>query len=322
MRSLSVRSHNRPAFTLVELLVVIAIIGVLVALLLPAVQMARESARRTQCGNHLKQLGLAAQNFNDTRGWLPPSRVSNDNTDANQNWVTWAVLLLPYIEQQNLYGQWDITLAYEKHKEVVTKQAVPVYFCPSRRRPTAAFSNESATSGPSGGLSDFASCGGRGPNDNTTAQGVPNQYARGAMICARWRMNTSPLSVADWQGQVRLATITDGTSNTLLFGDKQVRRTTKWGQGEDRSVYTGANLNNSRRFAGIDLKTNEQYKLDGFTAAEVTQGVDNQAFGSLHPGVVQFVFCDGSVHGLQKNTNLQTLGRLAEKDDGESIGEY
>src|SRR5437773_12049523 len=94
--------RTRRAFTLVELLVVIAIIGVLVALLLPAVQMARESARRTQCSNHLKQLGLAAQNFNDVRGWLPPSRVSNDGTDsANQNWLTWAVIMLPYVEQQN-----------------------------------------------------------------------------------------------------------------------------------------------------------------------------------------------------------------------------
>src|SRR5215470_2317231 len=99
---------KRAAFTLVELLVVIAIIGVLVALLLPAVQMARESARRTQCANHLKQLGLAAQNFNDIRSWLPPTRVSNDSSDANQNFVTWAVLLLPYVEQQNFYGQWDI----------------------------------------------------------------------------------------------------------------------------------------------------------------------------------------------------------------------
>src|SRR6266496_4052556 len=80
MRSLSRGSVHRTAFTLVELLVVIAIIGVLVALLLPAVQMARESARRTQCANHLKQLGLAAQNYNDVRSWLPPTRVSNDGT--------------------------------------------------------------------------------------------------------------------------------------------------------------------------------------------------------------------------------------------------
>ena len=82
MRSRDSELRSRSGFTLVELLVVIAIIGVLVALLLPAVQMARESARRSQCSNHLKQLGLAAQNFADIRGWLPPTRVSNDGTDA------------------------------------------------------------------------------------------------------------------------------------------------------------------------------------------------------------------------------------------------
>lgn len=306
------------AFTLVELLVVIAIIGVLVALLLPAVQQARESARRTQCSNHAKQLGLAAHNFHDIRNWLPPSRVSNDNTDANQNWVTWAVLMMPYVEQQNFYTQWDITMAYELHNAQVTKQAVPVYFCPSRRRPTQAFSNDT----PSGGLSDFASCGGRGANDGVPANGVPNQYAHGAMICARWTMKTSPLRVQDWNGLIRMAVITDGTSNTFLMGEKTVRRTTKWGQGEDRSVYTGGNLNNSRRFAGVDLKTGDNYKLDGFTAAEVVQGVDNQTFGSMHPSTVTFAMCDGSVKAVAKNISLVTLGNLAERDDGNSIGDF
>jgi len=313
------RGTARGAFTLVELLVVIAIIGVLVALLLPAVQMARESARRTQCSNHLKQLGLAAQNFNDIRAFLPPTRVSNDGSDANQNFVTWAVLLLPYVEQQNFYSQWDITMAYELHNAQVTKQAVNVYFCPSRRRPTQAFSNDT----PSGGLSDYAACGGRGPQDGVSASGIPNQYAHGAMMCARWTMQTSPLRVANWQGLVRMASITDGTSNTFLFGDKNVRRTTKWGTGEDRTVYGWTNANNVRRYAGLDLKDGtSQYKLDGFTAAEVTQAVDNRAFGSLHPGICNFVFVDGSVHALKGNTNLVTLGQLAEIDDGGTIGDY
>jgi prepilin-type processing-associated H-X9-DG protein len=298
--------------------VVISIIGVLVALLLPAVQSARESARRTQCSNHLKQLGLAAQNFNDIRGWLPPTRVSNDSTDANQNWLTWAVILLPYVEQQNYFTQWDLTMAYELHSQQVTRQAVPVYFCPSRRKPVAAFSNET----PPGGLSDFAACGGRGPNDGVSATGVINQYAHGAMLCARWTMQTSPLRVANWQGVVRLATITDGTSNTMLLGEKNVRRTTRFGTGEDRNVYGFTNANNARRFAGLDRKDlTSQYKLDGFTTTEIVQAIDNRAFGGLHPGVVQFVFCDGSVHSLKRNTSLATLGYLSETDDGSQIAE-
>src|SRR5438445_6685926 len=97
------RLHRRWAFTLVELLVVIAIIGVLVALLLPAVQMARESARRTQCANHLKQMGLAFQNFEATNGYLAPDCIRSQ-------WASWAILVLPYMEVNNTAQIWDVQL--------------------------------------------------------------------------------------------------------------------------------------------------------------------------------------------------------------------
>src|SRR6188474_2229539 len=116
---------NRPGFTLVELLVVIAIIGVLVALLLPAVQAAREAARRSQCQNHLKQLGLGIHNFEDVYKSLPHSRY-----DAR---YTWAVELLPFIEQRALFEQWDLTKNYYSQKDVARLTTVPIYFCPSRR---------------------------------------------------------------------------------------------------------------------------------------------------------------------------------------------
>src|SRR5262245_11278408 len=316
LRLLSGRPSRR-AFTLVELLVVIAIIGVLVALLLPAVQAAREAARRISCSNHLKQLGLGAQNFHDIHGFLPPSRLEQTANDTFQG-VTWAILMLPFIEQQNYYNQWDITKEYTTHPVAVTKQAIPIYFCPSRRRPTTAYSNDT----PSGGLSDFASCGGRGPNDNVPASGVPNQFARGAMICAQWEINAAGTQIIRWRGLVRLANVTDGTSNTFLMGEKQIRRTSKFGTAEDRSVYIAGNLNNSRRFAGIDRNTNEEYKLDNYSQTEIVQGVDNQAFGSWHPGSCQFVLCDGSVRVVKKQTDLTTLGRLAERDDGEVLGDF
>src|SRR5262245_64386236 len=134
MTSPSVMTRRRMGFTLVELLVVIAIIGVLVALLLPAVQSAREAARRTSCSNNAKQLGLGAHNFIDIKGFVPPSRLANDSADANTNWVTWAVIMLPFIEQQNYFNQWDETKAYEVHPANVTKVGFPAYFCPSLRR--------------------------------------------------------------------------------------------------------------------------------------------------------------------------------------------
>jgi hypothetical protein len=123
---------------------------------------------------------------------------------------------------------------------------------------------------------------------------------------------------------VRLANVTDGTSQTMLIGEKNVRKTIKWGTNEDRNVYGFTNGNNVRRFAGLDLKDGtSQYKLDGFTATEVTQAIDNRTFGGMHPSVVQFVFVDGSVHPLQRNTSLVILGNLAEIDDGNTItGDY
>ena len=321
--------RRRRAFTLVELLVVIAIIGVLVALLLPAVQSAREAARRSQCANNLKQLGLGAQNFHDTRHFLPPSRVDNFNpTPDTFDGVTWAVIILPFIEQQNYYDQWDVTRAYNVHPVTTTKVGVPTYFCPSRRRPRDAFSDDT----PSGGLSDYAACGGRGPNDGYNANGVINANAamtQGAMISAKWRLNATNDQIIDWKGAVRFADITDGLSNTFLIGDKHVRKYEAdgsraiWGRREDRSVYNGGNNNNFRRYAGLSVDSPPViHKLDGWNATDIVQGVDNRCFGSLHSNVTQFVFCDGSVHAIRNQIDIPTLGRLAQIHDGESVSGF
>src|SRR5262245_26592060 len=101
MRTASKRSGLAAGFTLVELLVVIAIIGVLVALLLPAVQAAREAARRMSCSNNLKQMGLASQNFHDVNLSLPP-------IDMGDCWATWAVFLMPHMDQQNSFQNWNL----------------------------------------------------------------------------------------------------------------------------------------------------------------------------------------------------------------------
>lgn len=309
------RNLQRRGFTLVELLVVIAIIGVLVALLLPAVQAAREAARRMQCANNLKQVGLAAQNFHDVRGFLPPSRLGNNPNNADVNWLTWAVIIMPYIEQGNYYHQWDETRGYEAHSAAVTKNAVPAYFCPSRRAPNQTFSNNS----PSGGLGDFAACGGRGQSDGINKNGVINPEANGAMIGGKWEINAAGTKLLKWTGVISFASITDGASNTFLVGEKHVRRTTEFGKGEDRTVYSSKVNNTYRRFAGIDGDGVTEYKLGNWNFNDVVQGVDNRSFGSMHPGVVQFVFCDGSVRAFPHSTDIATLGRLAQRDDGEPI---
>jgi type II secretory pathway pseudopilin PulG len=111
----------------VELLVVIAIISVLVGLLMPAVQRAREAANRTVCQNNLKQIGLSMQLYHHTWHGLPPSR-------ADAQGATWAVLVLPYLEQQNLYRTWNLQSSYYQQSDTARLTAVPTYFCPSRPR--------------------------------------------------------------------------------------------------------------------------------------------------------------------------------------------
>jgi prepilin-type N-terminal cleavage/methylation domain-containing protein len=119
----------RRAFTLIELLVVIAIISVLMGLLLPAVQKAREAASRAQCANHLKQIGLALHHYENVHGKLPPSRLGG----ANDALATWAVLILPFVEQENLYRQWNVAGTYYQQNAPARTTPVKIYFCPSRR---------------------------------------------------------------------------------------------------------------------------------------------------------------------------------------------
>lgn len=123
---ITIRKTSHRGFTLIELLVVISIIAILVGLLLPAVQKVRESAARIQCANNLKQIGLASHNYHNDHDSLPPSRKTSSG-------ATWAVLLLPYMEQANLYQQWSLSDDYYVQSELARRSVVKNYFCPSRR---------------------------------------------------------------------------------------------------------------------------------------------------------------------------------------------
>jgi prepilin-type N-terminal cleavage/methylation domain-containing protein/prepilin-type processing-associated H-X9-DG protein len=336
----------RGGFTLIELLVVIAIIAILIGLLLPAVQKVREAAARAKCMNNLKQIGLAVHNYHDANEWFPPSYI-------RQDWATWAVLILPYLEQGNIYNLWDIQLRYYDQANMgnptldPTRQNIPIYFCPSRRGPDVGFSVDNGgtdkdvpsgfTGNPHrpGGLGDYAACHGTdvGTLDGNGALSIGLPLAAVQPNGTPWtnlsQMFLSPLGtrITSWTSQTKIASITDGTSNTLLIGEKYVRPAMRWGKNEDRSIYNGQFARVFRRAAGaptnvtnppaapFPLVTNIQDPWAGQTPIRETF----QRFGSWHTGLCQFVFCDGSVRGVKNSVDDVTLGRLAERADGQVI---
>jgi prepilin-type N-terminal cleavage/methylation domain-containing protein/prepilin-type processing-associated H-X9-DG protein len=337
MLSRSLSLGRRLGFTLIELLVVIAIIGILIALLLPAVQKVREAANRAKCANNLKQIGLAMHNYHDSFNSLPPDRIA-------MNWPTWAVLILPYIEQDNLYRIWNLQLRYYEQGPAGSPADpcpvnIPTYFCPSRRslpaQPTAiAYPRSHLADGGMprpGGMSDYACNGG---TDGST----------GALLeRTSWTTNPPNLNLDSTSPVVPLntlclsfgsgtnfAAITDGLSNTLLVGEKYIYPADLGGNGAttDGSVYSSSNGEEDtfRRFVG-QSGTVYRYLVPTIEDPGTNFGLNtakwaDKAFGSWHPGVCQFVFCDGSVKPLPVSIEITTLQLLGVRNDGQVIPNY
>ncbi|MBN2294644.1 MAG: DUF1559 domain-containing protein [Pirellulales bacterium] len=309
-------------FTLVELLVVIAIIGILIALLLPAVQAAREAARKMECQNHLKQIGLACLNheeahkFFPTGGWCglfigDPTRGFDERQTGG-----WLYNILPYMEMGALHdfgsdGNSDARIE-------CASTPVPAYYCPSRRAPVA-YPFTTAASYPLKGLtSQPAECGhndyaGAGGDIILTGSPGPNSTAEGdAMSKASW---ANVYGAADSGGifyvrsKTTIASITDGTSKTYLAGEKYIMTDNYFNgsaPGDDQVWNLGWDAD-TLRWTDNDESYRPRADRPGLSASRV--------FGSAHSGVFNMAFCDGSVQSISYEISADVHHRLGTRND-------
>jgi prepilin-type N-terminal cleavage/methylation domain-containing protein/prepilin-type processing-associated H-X9-DG protein len=318
-------------FTLVELLVVIAIIATLIGLLLPAVQAARESARRTQCGNNLRQIGLANASYESSKRFLVPAFLGNNAYISAQNkfnsWATWAALILPFMEEKNVADLWELDRLVQAQKPAAYQSKVPSYSC-SSRSPAVLSQNDFAT--PGGITSDYAACFGTliTPQNDTAFD-----KADGAIVPAIPTVDPpvpnpgkEPRLVAT-RHQVSIGKVSDGTSKTLAFGEKWIDPTVERGRDSDRSVYSG-NRSSGRRMLGQSQRPDEPtlYRklLDPSAAGtysriDLPNGSPGHNFGGPHSGTTMFVFVDGHVRPISNGASVEALTALATRAGGETV---
>ncbi|MCA8983405.1 MAG: DUF1559 domain-containing protein [Planctomycetaceae bacterium] len=315
-------------FTLIELLVVIAIIAILVALLLPAVQQAREAARRSSCKNNLKQIGLALHNYHDTHSIFPQGAFGKDQavwpTNGNTNW---RAFILPQLEQTAVYDQLDFEagdfrgLTLAGTNSILQNLSISVFLCPSSA------------------LDPFDNSG----TSNNAARALCHQYVgiqgsarpipgpdgnRGTRDCGQgWSCNNGMLFQ---NGNTRMRDATDGTSNTMIVAEQSGLTN---GQNLTSNYYGG--WHGSRNNNNVDSATCTDHWTTGSTCVRfapnsniIQVGATDQKYrnntviNSFHTGGVQVLMTDGSVHFLSDNIHFDTLKRLCTRYDGQVVGEY
>ena len=332
--------HRRPAhcprsvgFTLIELLVVIAIIAVLVALLLPAVQQAREAARRSQCKNNLKQIGLALHNYHDTHQVFPPGGISNDSFFSRRptsgtgcigpgrsyTYAPWTVMILPFLDDANRYAQFQFSQVFVASSNLPVDSATPPtntnqilfeqsnnrYQCPSDSNSGSGVNNTNYFGVQGGGTVSAALC--------TTNSNLRAFFANGILY---------------HNSNSRMRDITDGTSNTFLVGETRYQQTQAgyptaymgWASSDYFNASSGRPgvcaaavnaINSPRTASGI---------LHGGNGN--TYNVYSLTFGSFHTGGAHFLLCDGSVRFVSENLSLATYHQAGQRNDGQVIGEF
>lgn len=293
-------TRSRRAFTLVELLVVITIIGILIALLLPAVQAAREAARRSQCINNLKQMGLGLMNYEQTQGTFPPPGI-------NSNEASWIVLLLPYIEQASLWETFNFKQGSYANadKQRVSLSYVDAMFCPSNSALADRKDGNSATSA-------YWSChyyGVMGPRGTNNYKNPPVAYGGTGWTQTFGGYASDGMIV--YPTGVKMAEVTDGTSNTLMVGE------VSWqGSGYYRMFSRGYYYEDPASGRGtLLLMARNVYQPIN---SRYTATWNSQCFGSLHPGGSQFALADGSAKFFSQTIDMGVYMAIASRNGTEA----
>ncbi|HWL07012.1 MAG TPA: DUF1559 domain-containing protein [Planctomicrobium sp.] len=318
------KTPSSRGFTLIELLVVIAIIAILVALLLPAVQQAREAARRTQCKNNLKQLGLALHNYHDTHSVFPPGNVvrsfhANNCMAGDRRTETpathgapWTVMILPYIDESALYNLINMggAFIYSASTNLTNpstrpnlQRSMPKFQCPSSELSRAGYPGNHYY-GVSGGGAEQCEYGG---------------YSN---------FNTGSLFL---NSAINLKHLSDGTTNVFLIGEQSINShpsnpdytgilagtAIAWGgtaRGDNANAGIGCNM------AGAQRSINSQVRQA--VEGDHRWAVMTRTFGSVHIGGCHFLMADGSVHFMNENINLNIYQTLGIRDDGLPVGSF
>ena len=283
---------KRAAFTLIELLVVIAIIAVLIALLLPAVQQAREAARRTQCRNNLHQLALALHNYHDTHSTFPFGYIPRQSPTPTGSGATWGAMILPFVDEMAIYNSLNFAVplddAATNANNTAVASSLAQFMCPS-----------DPNTGPASGGYFF----------NQQAQAVSNYVGNmgtGVAPGSGSYQTGNRDGVLVVYSRVRVRDIRDGTSNTILLGETKDNETNTY----FRQIYFSGYGCSSTRTTSLPINC---AKLIG------GNGTWSWNFSSMHEGGAFFAFCDGQVRFLSENIDSTTFASLGTRAGNELI---
>jgi len=336
-------------FTLVELLVVIAIIGILIALLLPAVQAAREAARRTQCKNQLKQLGVASHTHHDSMQSFPlgMEMMPGASPALSITKATFFIRLLPFMEQGALYAQWDFNTPANNVTKGLSATILPNLICPSDQFQDMPF----ALKGPADSFPTSGACGAVEGNYSPTS--YAGNYGQGAFYTKNSQFAIKPNGALFLTGNdltlkmpggglhtlcdnhynlppVKVSDIIDGTSNTLMMGEKfhadpffdtwqsgnsglKMYQVSAW-------AWAGGMKGAAQLFCSSKVPLNKTMLYYTSTPNQISwEDYRFNGWGSGHVGGVNFLFSDGSVRFLQDNIDAESLSRISTRGNAEAV---